>query len=906
MNDQILDAMMDVEVVLDGDDSGLSSSVAGAPLIGTSGDDELSGGSGDDFISGGSGDDDLSGGGGADTIIGGSGNDTIFGASGADSLLGGAGDDEISGGTGLDILRGASGNDVLDGGFGADFLSGGSGDDALFGGNSADTLNGNAGNDFLEGDAGDDVLIGAAGDDTLYGGSGDNTLSGGSGADTFIVGADGFTTINFFNPGEGDQILLTDGFFPSDLEIEDVDGGTLVSVDGEPIGFLPGFDADTVIEDADDIFTTPAADTLEVDFDAITLPESIDFGDTGSVTLSITNISEDSFSGPVALDLWISTDDDQDSESDVRNDGLLAETTVEVDLAAGGSTTVTLDYENLSSVVAPGAFHLLAGIDGGEVTSELVSATGSDSVLTWHATALNAIQDFGEVDTDTTGIGIEPTVGSRALAIVQTSVFNAANAFDGGFESYLGLDPGVPADGASIDAAVAGAAITAIASTLPGTEDLTTAIVAQLEDSLDITWDEAGELLIAAGLGDIFDAPTLTSGAPASFFDPFLIEGIDEPGDPGDLPDAIVDGFSLGVNAAVQVLEARAGDGFTGFFDGIDDPGTFDPPTDEPAFLEYVWQGVPLFDSATGESVFGLDEDGNPIPFALSPGWGELVSFSGEDIGGFFGPTIDINGDGEFLDNDPFGDPFEQSLFVAEINEVQELGGLESTGITEITRNQDQTDIAVFWAYDRADTFRPYGQLHQITEEAAFREGEGLLDNARTLALTSIALADASIAAWFEKFDEVQPRPSDVISGDGFIPLSSIDGLDGSITDPDWVPLLPDPPFPDYLSGHSTFAGAFSGVLSTLFPDVTDIEVVSQEIVPGNGIFTTSDDELFDVDDFGPVRTFESYGAVGTEDALSRLFGGVHVLEATQDAVNIGNEIGGFVADNLLAPTELA
>ena len=73
-------------------------------------------------------------------------------------------------------------------------------------------------------------------------------------------------------------------------------------------------------------------------------------------------------------------------------------------------------------------------------------------------------------ENDTSAIGIQPTTGSRALGIVQTAVFNAVNAFDREYDSYLGLDPGTPTEGASEDAAVAGAAVTALASVFPGSE----------------------------------------------------------------------------------------------------------------------------------------------------------------------------------------------------------------------------------------------------------------------------------------------------------------------------------------------------------------------------------------------------------------------------------------------------
>ena len=715
--------------------------------------------------------------------------------------------------------------------------------------------------------------------------------------------------------GSEPDLNFLEGWLPIDAlpEVETLADQELLGV--KPV-YQPVTNVGSVTSQADFV-----AEKLSVSFEEINLPETIDFGDTGSVTLKLTNTSERLLFSPVRLNLFISTDDDRDSESDERNDGLLSTEEVFVFLRPGESKTVEIDYENLSSVVAPGSYHLLAEIEGGDFTSELVSANGSDSVLTWHATALNAIQEFGEVDNDTTGIGIEPTVGSRALAIVQTSVFNAANAFEERFEFYLGLDPGEPADGASVDAAVAGASVTALANVLPGTDDLREAIVARLENSLDLSTEQVESLLTAAGLGSILEPPT--PGDISSFPDPFLSEPPTPSEPPDDVPEDIediVNGFQLGVNAASQVLDARSDDGFTGFFDGIDDPATYDPPGD---FEEYVWIGEPQIDAATGESVF-VDDDGNVVPFALSPGWEELTTFSGEAVDDFIEEAnVDDNGDGVLLDGRPFANPvdtsvsaFQQNRYITEINQVQTLGGLESTPITDVTRSQDQTEVAMFWAYDRADTFRPYGQLHQIAEEAGFRSGDDLLDNARTLALTSIALADASISAWSGKYDEVQSRPQDVISGDNGqgIPISAIDGFNETVTDFDWKPLLPDPPFPDYLSGHSTFAGAFSGVLDTLFPDATDIEVVSQELVPGNGIhntsnvfntsniFNTSNDEQFDIEDFGPVRTFESYREIGAEDAISRVFGGVHVLEATNDAVNIGNVIGQFVADNLLAP----
>ena len=857
-----------------------------------------------------------------DTIVGTAGDDVLLGGidfdAVDDTILAGAGDDEI-----LLSLAGAAagGNTVL----------AGSGDDTVFA-SSDDTISGGDGDDtfFVEGSG--NSLLGGAGDDTFFILGDDNVVSGGAGDDTFSFGAPGDVvsgnTVSDFVAGE--DLLAVPGSTFADLEFVDSD----ILLDGVTIATLAGVDATTLAPA--DFGETDDASVLAVDFADITLPETIAFGDTGSATIALTNTSDLTFVGDVDLSLLISTDDDIDSESDEINDAVLAAFADGLELAPGASTEIALDYESNSGVIAPGSYHLLAEVEGGELASELVSSTGSNAVQVWHALALNAIQEFGETDNDPTGIGIEPTVGSRALAIVQTSVFNAVNAFEGEFESYLDLDPGTPVAGASDSAAAVGASVAALGSVLPGTEDLSSQIIAQLELGFGLSTAEVEELLIAAGVGDILDAP---EGAEiASFYDPFLGftgEDIEAPAAaPASVDPAIFDGFIFGINAAVQVIEARSTDGFTGFFEGLDDPATYVPPG---AFEEYIWIGEPaLLPDET--SVF-VDEAGESVPFALSPGWGSLESFTGSDILDFYTAAgIDENGDGLFLEGRPFPSVVDPTLDLAEFEAyieglegdggpdplggaaavflggedqedfgVREYGALFDTEITEIARGIDETEIAIFWAYDRADTFRPYGQLHQIAEEATYTDGDdSLIGDARTLALTAISLGEAAIAAWFAKYDEVQSRPDDVIAGDGQGP--AIAGFDGSLEtleDPDFEPLLPSPPFPDFLSGHSTFAGAFGGTLNALFPEVTDIEVVSQELVD-NGVFTTSDDEafneLFPVGTFGQVRTFDSYLEVGFEDAISRVYGGVHVQEATDDAVLTGIEIGEFVAETFLQP----
>jgi len=94
--------------------------------------------------------------------------------------------------------------------------------------------------------------------------------------------------------------------------------------------------------------------------------------------------------------------------------------------------------------------------------------------------------------------------------------------------------------------------------------------------------------------------------------------------------------------------------------------------------------------------------------------------------------------------------------------------------------------MALFWAYERPDSFRPYGQLLDIAMDVAVEQHTSLFTNARLLSSLSLAMAYAVICAWREKYSEVQPRPWDLITDS----LSDTDGSALTVCDPQWRTLL--------------------------------------------------------------------------------------------------------------------
>ena len=301
-------------------------------------------------------------------------------------------------------------------------------------------------------------------------------------------------------------------------------------------------------------------------------------------------------------------------------------------------------------------------------------------------------------------------------------------------------------------------------------------------------------------------------------------------------------GLSVGQNVANQIINLRRNDGTDraggGYTPGTD-PGDFQiiPPELQPETRPPA-------------------NDNNP---AL-PRWGLVTPFAIRSVADFR----------------PEGPPeFSSPLYGRDIERVRQLGAGQDTDVTKITRNADQTEVAQFWACDRDDTFRPPGQLNEVAQEISLARNTSLSDNARLFALLNIAEADAGIVGWDAKYTYEQLRPITAIRN------ADNDNNPQTKGDPKWESLLATPNFPDYISGHSVFAGAASQVLARFFGDNTSFDIPSQELP-------------------GVSRSYGSFSQLGKEDGDSRLYGGVHVDLATVDGVEVGQNVGNFVFDNIL------
>ncbi|MBL7774949.1 MAG: hypothetical protein JNK89_03055, partial [Saprospiraceae bacterium] len=104
--------------------------------------------------------------------------------------------------------------------------------------------------------------------------------------------------------------------------------------------------------------------------------------------------------------------------------------------------------------------------------------------------------------------------------------------------------------------------------------------------------------------------------------------------------------------------------------------------------------------------------------------------------------------------------------------------------------------------------------------------------------------------------------------------------------DPNWVPLLNTPPYPDYNSGSSVMAGSASTVLIKAFGNVgfTDrTHLGSPLYTPDGGPFVL------------PERQFGALSQAAEDAAFSRVLGGVHFRRACEQGLESGRCIGNMI-----------
>jgi hypothetical protein len=296
------------------------------------------------------------------------------------------------------------------------------------------------------------------------------------------------------------------------------------------------------------------------------------------------------------------------------------------------------------------------------------------------------------------------------------------------------------------------------------------------------------------------------------------------------LPDgqAKDDGIAVGEAAASAMIAARVGDGALAPPAGIEPAGPADAG---------VWQRTPSCPPAGG--VFAM--------------WANVKPFG-------------IRSTADFLLPPP--PALTSNRYAADFNEVKKMGRL-----TSMDRPLDRTDVANVYA-----TASPSAVFNTFAAQLSLARGDSLSQNARNLALINMAITDALVASFMNKYHYDFWRPETAIAA------ADQDGNDKTEPDSSYLPFIATPCFPSYPSNHASGSNSGAEMVRRLYGAGGHSLTFANPAVPGVVLHYTELKQITnDVDD-------------------ARVCGGIHFRFDQEEGGRLGRAVATSVYKNTLRP----
>jgi hypothetical protein len=200
--------------------------------------------------------------------------------------------------------------------------------------------------------------------------------------------------------------------------------------------------------------------------------------------------------------------------------------------------------------------------------------------------------------------------------------------------------------------------------------------------------------------------------------------------------------------------------------------------------------------------------------------------------------------------------------YATDFNEVKSVGAAEGS-----SRTPEQEALTKFW-------ISPIGQWSQVERSLATGKALNIMDAARLFAIANLAAGDVASACHNDKYHWKFWRPLTAIVE------AESDGNAATEADPNWLPLVPTPPYPEHPSGWNCYAGAHVGALQEFFG---------------------TDDMAYQISnpDIPDPRSYTSFSQGLQEGIELRILQGIHFRNADVQGAEMGQKAAALAADRL-------
>jgi hypothetical protein len=332
--------------------------------------------------------------------------------------------------------------------------------------------------------------------------------------------------------------------------------------------------------------------------------------------------------------------------------------------------------------------------------------------------------------------------------------------------------------------------------------------------------------------------------------------------DPTDTTTNISTPSGIGNVVAAAVLEFR-------HHDGSNQLGDLSPG----AYSDYTGY-VPV---NTPDTVFDINRwqplrlPNGTVQRYLVPHWGNVTPFA-------------LTTGSQFRPRPPAF--FPNRKFEKEAAEVLEISG---------DLNDTKKAIAEYWS-DGPGSETPPGHWQLLAQIISQRDNHTLDDDAKMFFAVGNGLLDSSIASWDAKraYDYVRPITAirELFAGKHIVawagPFQGIRFIDPKDWQPYQVTTFVTPPFPEYVSGHSTFSASSAEILKSFTG--SDVFGASAVVKAGSSLIEPGVTPAFDV-----KLSWRTFSIAAEEAGISRLYGGIHFRDGNLRGRTLGRLVGAQV-----------
>ena len=258
------------------------------------------------------------------------------------------------------------------------------------------------------------------------------------------------------------------------------------------------------------------------------------------------------------------------------------------------------------------------------------------------------------------------------------------------------------------------------------------------------------------------------------------------------------------------------------------------------------------------------------VPDATGPGdWRPtppgLAPFTSAWLGGV--TPLAIESATQFAPGPP--PALDSATYLEEFNEVKTFGDIDAPAAV---RTDPMEQTAKFFS-DAG-----IGPMQAALRKFATDNALDIDDSARMFAAVDTSIADGAITVWHGKLQYMWWRPITAIR------MADTDGIDGTVGDADWTPLIVTPPYPDWPSGLCSVVGATSTALTRL---------------NGTGMLNLTISSAA----AGETRTYATTAQIAQEAVDARVWSGIHFRTADEVSIGIGSAVANYVLDHYFQPT---